>query len=129
MLDLLGEPVFANKTFEVGVVFVDGKEITRLNETYLGHKGSTDIITFDYSESAEKITGELFISVPDALEFAQEFETSLESELARYCIHGFLHLIGFDDKTTARRKVMKAEENRLLRHLSKRNDLTQFFKK
>jgi len=37
----------------------------------------------------------------------------------RYVIHGVLHLLGLDDKTTAARQKMKLEENRILRRLAR----------
>jgi len=40
--------------------------------------------------------------------------------LARYLIHGVLHLRGFDDRTPRARLTMKREEDRLLRELSRR---------
>jgi ssRNA-specific RNase YbeY (16S rRNA maturation enzyme) len=39
------------ETFELGVQFVNARKITRLNEGYLQHAGSTDVITFDYLET------------------------------------------------------------------------------
>ena len=34
---------------EIGICLVAAPEMTRLNETFLKHKGSTDVITFDYA--------------------------------------------------------------------------------
>jgi len=39
------------------------------------------------------------------------------AELARYMIHGLLHISGHDDKVSAARRKMKREENRLVRLL------------
>ena len=36
---------------EIGICLVAAPEMTRLNETFLKHKGSTDVITFDYRDS------------------------------------------------------------------------------
>ena len=33
---------------EIGICLVAAPEMTRLNETFLKHKGSTDVIAFDY---------------------------------------------------------------------------------
>ena len=38
--------------FDLGIYLVGATEITRLNETFLRHKGSTDVITFNYAEEA-----------------------------------------------------------------------------
>ena len=37
--------------FDLAIYLVAAPEMTRLNETFLRHKGSTDVITFDYTES------------------------------------------------------------------------------
>ena len=42
--------------------FVSSEEITELNEKYLNHYHSTDIITFDYAENKANIDGEIIIS-------------------------------------------------------------------
>jgi ssRNA-specific RNase YbeY (16S rRNA maturation enzyme) len=39
--------------------------------------------------------------------------------LARYVIHGVLHLRGFDDLRPADRRKMKREENRLLKEIAR----------
>ncbi len=36
--------------FEIGVTLVNSWEMSRINERYLRHAGSTDVITFNYSE-------------------------------------------------------------------------------
>jgi ssRNA-specific RNase YbeY (16S rRNA maturation enzyme) len=43
--------------------------------------------------------------------------------VARYLIHGILHLEGFDDTDPASRRLMKRRENKLLKDLSARFDL------
>jgi probable rRNA maturation factor len=61
----------------------------------------------------------MFICIDDAMAQARQFRTSWQSELARYIIHGILHLRGFDDIRAADRRKMKREENRLLRETSR----------
>ena len=108
--------------FELGITIVRAPEMARINEAFLQHEGSTDVITFNYFENSKPETrnsepplhGELFICVDDALAQARQFHTSWQSELVRYVIHGVLHLRGFDDLRPADRRKMKREENRLL---------------
>jgi probable rRNA maturation factor len=130
--DLLGA-----KNFDLGIYLVAEDEMTRLNETFLRHKGSTDVITFDYAEPAPDaatrasatasveapLNGEVFICADEAVVQAKIFRTTWEQELVRYLIHGVLHLCGHDDRSLAARKRMKKQENRLLRKLSSRCDL------
>jgi ssRNA-specific RNase YbeY (16S rRNA maturation enzyme) len=69
--------------------------------------------------------GELFICLDDAVAQAREFRTTWQRELVRYIVHGVLHLCGHDDHAAVPRRVMKREENRLLRELSRRFDFRE----
>jgi probable rRNA maturation factor len=108
-------------TYEIGVHLVGTPEMTRLNETFLRHSGSTDVITFDYREDAPPgcLCGEIFISMDEAVAQARRFGTEWQSELIRYVVHGLLHLLGYDDVSPELRRKMKREENRLLKGLSR----------
>src|SRR5262249_45204586 len=104
--------------FELGISIVRAPEMAQLNEKFLQHEGSTDVITFDYVERGTCLPhGEIFICIDDAIAQAREFRTSWQSELTRYVIHGVLHLQGFDDLKPAARRKMKREENRLLKEI------------
>jgi probable rRNA maturation factor len=124
------EEVLGLDEFELAIHFVNEKQMAEMNEQFLKHQGSTDVITFDYREGyaegesfARDLAGEIYISVPDAIKQAREFSTTWEEELVRYIVHGVLHLQGYDDLEPAGRKVMKREENRLLRRLRERFSL------
>lgn len=120
---------------ELGIALVGAKEMARVNWQFLQHEGATDVITFDHTEdqlsrrkspvARRVINGELFICVPVAVAQAQSFGTSWPAELVRYVVHGVLHLWGHDDHQTAARTRMKREENRLMRLLSRRFELTK----
>lgn len=109
---------------ELGINLVGAKEMARVNWQFLQHEGSTDVITFDHAEKRKvesgkqkQLHGELFICVDDAVAQAKQFGTSWQSEVARYIVHGVLHLLGHDDLRSDLRRKMKREENRLLRLL------------
>ena len=103
---------------ELGVHFVSAKEMARVHQEFMNIAGSTDVITFDHgSEPPASVHGEIFISVEDAIAQAREFKTTWQSEVARYVVHGVLHLLGFDDLEPAARKKMKATENRLVKKI------------
>lgn len=110
---------------ELGVSLVAAPEMTRLNETFLQHAGSTDVITFDYADHAARrpppafpIHGEIIICVDEASAQARRFRTTWQGELVRYLVHGVLHLLGHDDHRPAARRRMKRTENRLVRALA-----------
>src|SRR6266508_3623786 len=74
---------------ELGICLVATPEMTRLNETFLRHAGSTDVIAFDYSGRAKAspspigweragvrvLHGEIFICVDEAVLQARRFRT------------------------------------------------------
>lgn len=116
----LVEDVLAERgqTADVVIHWVSRNRSAELNQQFLQHEGPTDIITFDYGSTAERLQGELFICVAEAVRQAAEFRTNWDQELYRYVIHGLLHLRGFDDREPAARRVMKREENRLVRRFA-----------
>lgn len=78
-----------------------------------------------HSGAPDSLNGELFICVDDAVKQAREFRTTWQSELARYVIHGLLHLCGHDDLSPEPRRKMKREENRLLKLAAKEFSLSK----
>jgi probable rRNA maturation factor len=121
---------------ELSVCMVGGAEMTCLNETYLHHGGSTDVITFDYSEPgtrnpelSRRLHGEIFICVEEAVRQARRYRTSWPRELIRYLVHGVLHLRGYDDRSARARRRMKREEDRLLAALAARFPLSRLARK
>jgi len=122
---LLLEELLARRDYELGVHFIDATEMARLNETFLGHPGSTDVLTFNHQENpaGQSLYGEIFICVDDALIHAHRFRVRWPWELTRYLVHGVLHLEGFDDTSPASRRAMKRRENSLLKALSVRFNL------
>jgi probable rRNA maturation factor len=107
---------------ELGINLVAASEMALVNETFLQHKGSTDVITFNYSDKTEGtfLRGEFFVCVDEAFLQARKYGTNWQSEVVRYIVHGVLHLLGHDDLKSNLRRKMKREENRLVRLLAKR---------
>jgi probable rRNA maturation factor len=115
---------------ELGVYLVGAAEMAKVNWERLQHEGPTDVITLDYGEpgGAPKpgpILGDIFICPAVAEEFAQKFKTSWAEEVARYLIHGILHLRGYDDTAPGPRRTMKREENRLMQAAAERFSLSR----
>jgi len=113
---------------ELGITFVSARRMARVNRQFLQHEGSTDVITFDYRQvwpagsrlarPPAHLHGELLICMDVAVAQAHTFRTSWPVEVVRYLVHGILHLCGYDDRTPSARRLMKREENRLLRRLA-----------
>lgn len=136
---LLADLEIAKAELEINLITTPA--ITRLNGKFLRHAGSTDVITFDYTENVAPASrlhqsacsraggatlhGEIFICVDEAVLQARRFRTSWQLEIIRYLVHGVLHLVGHDDSGNRERRKMKREESRLLRALSRRFSLAQ----
>jgi len=112
--------------YELAVHFVSARRMAQVNWDFLGHEGSTDVITFDYGREYEwpqadgALRGELFICPADAAAQALAFGTCWQEEIVRYFVHGVLHLRGYDDLEPGPRRIMKNEENRLTQALLRR---------
>jgi probable rRNA maturation factor len=116
--------------YELAIHFVSSRAMADLNEKFLDHTGPTDVITFDFREGYDpafarlNLAGEIYICVAVAGKQAAEFSTTWQAEVARYIVHGVLHLTGYDDLVREKRRLMKREENRLLKALSRRFDFS-----
>jgi len=110
---------FGCKVSSIEANFIDSGSILEINRKYLGHNYCTDIITFDYSYEKNNLDGELFISLPEAAENSKKYRVSIDDELSRLIIHGILHLIGYDDKTPAEKKIMKIQEDKFIKKYQK----------
>ena len=110
--NLSGELGFESIGLEIN--FVSGEFIYDLNKQYLNHLNTTDIITFNYSELKDKLSGEIYISVDDARENSKRYNCSFELEILRLIIHGILHLLKYDDIEAEDKKIMKKLENDLV---------------
>lgn len=100
---------------EIELVYVDEKEIVRINREHLSKEYITDIITFRYDEKSEQaIEGTLFCCSPRIKEQSKELGTDESLEFLRVFAHGLLHLAGYDDQTQDQKKIMTQKENEIL---------------
>jgi len=102
------------KLKELNYIFCSDAYLLTLNQQYLDHDTYTDIITFDNSEVAGDIVGDIFISIERIRENAIKFGHSETEELHRVIIHGALHLVGYTDKSVVTKKKMTQKEDEYL---------------
>lgn len=91
---------------EVSIAFVDEEEMARLNRTFRGREGPTDVLSFPLLEetdaqeteaSAEPaVLGEIVVCPPVAKAQAADLGHSFHHEITFLLIHGLLHLAGYD---------------------------------
>ncbi len=95
---------------ELNYVFCSDEYLYQMNVDYLNHDTYTDIITFDNSEKAKELEGDIFISVDRVRENAKSVEVEEELELTRVLAHGLLHLMGYKDKAKEEASLMRLKE-------------------
>ena len=101
----------------VAVRITSDEEMARLNRDYAGDDHATDVLSFTGSGSH---LGDIAISWPATLRQAAEFGNDDKTELALLCVHGLLHLLGWDHATAPERREM----NRVTRAALKLSRLT-----
>lgn len=99
------------KLKELTYIFCSDSYLLQINQQYLNHDTYTDIITFDNSDIAKTIVGDIFISIDRVRENALKFSHTEADELHRVIIHGALHLLGYKDKSPADKKKMTLKED------------------
>ncbi len=99
---------------EVALTLCDNEYIKELNNEYRGIDAVTDVLSFPTFEfdGEYSILGDVVISLPRAIEQAEEYGHGLTRELCFLCVHSALHLLGYDH--------VDDEEGRL--YMEKRQD-------
>jgi probable rRNA maturation factor len=118
----------------VAVCLVKNSEIARLNRSYRGKAGPTDVLSFPVAEEraarrrinrngkrprrgigGDEFLGDIAIAPAIARANARRYGRTLAEELRILILHGVLHLLGYDHETD--RGEMDRREARLRRRL------------
>jgi rRNA maturation RNase YbeY len=98
--------------------FISSDDMIKLNIDSLNHDYDTDILSFDLSLEESNLFGNFYLSLVKIKENSIDYNSTLINELYRVIIHGFLHLIGFNDSTDKEIEVIRNEENKFLNYLN-----------
>jgi probable rRNA maturation factor len=123
----------------IGLILTDDAELEALNETHMGHRGPTDVLSFPllppsvFAEGAltpdvprpprtRLHLGDIVVSVERAIEQAGagrggqtgDVRWSAADELRLLVTHGTLHICGWDHATASDEREMRSLERRLL---------------
>ncbi len=110
---------------EVSITFVSNERIQEINREYRDKDKPTDVISFAMEELGEgeveligadmpRVLGDIIISIPKAIEQAEEYGHSFLRELGFLAVHGFLHLLGYDHMTEEEEKKMFTLQKEIL---------------
>ena len=87
----------------IAVRLTDDEELRRLNREHASNDSVTDVLSF---EGSSHHVGDLAISWPAVVRQAREYGHPEQTELGLLCVHGLLHLLGWDHASAAQRKEM-----------------------
>jgi probable rRNA maturation factor len=97
----------------IDIVFLNNSGMRKINRRFLKHDYATDVLSFDLSDS-DAIGGEIYISLDKAQTQAKAYRVTYENEILRLVAHGFLHILGYEDRTVQLRKKMIALGDRYI---------------
>jgi probable rRNA maturation factor len=97
----------------LAIVFTHNRFIRKINREFLGHNYTTDVIAFPLGEDGG-VEGEIYINLDAAKRQAREYHVAYTHESSRLLIHGVLHLLGYDDTTVRKKKLMHEREDMYL---------------
>lgn len=82
----------------LSITFVTTRAITVMSVRHLGHRASTDVISFTLApdERGGPLVGDIYIAPDVARRNAAEQGISAREEIARLVVHGVLHVLGYD---------------------------------
>ena len=103
---------------EISIMFVDDETMHTLNMKYREVDAPTDVLSFPMCDGrfpnvGPNILGDIVISIPTARRQSEDNSHTLEEEIVFLLIHGFLHLVGFDDENDTEREKMLQRQDEL----------------
>ena len=102
-----------NSSGLLSIAFLSRSSHSKIHGKFLNDFRPTDVITFP-ADIMEGSAGEICVSVEQAIDESKKRNVSLAEELSLYLIHGWLHLVGFDDKELVDRTIMRREESKAM---------------
>ncbi len=87
----------------VAVRITSDQELRRLNRDYAGEDHATDVLSF--AGEGDHL-GDIAISWPATERQAKRYRHDARTEVALLCVHGLLHLLGWDHATAGEREEM-----------------------
>ena len=94
------------------IIFVDEKEIQKINKEYRNIDKVTDVISFAFEDNSDvryndiRVLGDIYVCIPRMKEQAINYGHSEKRELSFLVVHGLLHLLGYDHQNEEEEKVM-----------------------
>ncbi len=96
---------------QVNIVLCEDLEMQQLNRDYRGKNKPTNVLSFKYfsgeKTSDDELLGEVFLDI-------EEIQRQ-QDDLTTLCVHGLLHLRGYDHEKDHDYRIMKLLEEKILK--------------
>lgn len=108
------------RTGGLSVRIVTPEEIRQANAGFRQVDRVTDVLTFPAWEGEALLAppdgylGDIMICRDRAVEQAEQYGHSVERELGFLCVHGVLHLLGYDHMTPEEETLMRQRQTKIL---------------
>ncbi len=120
IISLIAQELNLSNDFSVTVLLVGDKKIQALNKQYRNKDKVTDVLSFSAQEGMQlskeednNYLGEIFICYPQIKRQAEKFDQTIKQEFCLLLIHGFLHLLGYDDQQQKDYQQMKKIQDKI----------------
>ena len=107
---------------ELSISLVDEIEMSSLHMRWLDESGPTDVLSFPMDElkpfsatSGPGMLGDIVLCPEYAKPQAKGSGHSIQEEVELLTVHGVLHLLGFDHREIAEKKLMFSHQDEILR--------------
>ena len=113
---------------ELSVLLVDELAMTELHERWMGEPGPTDVLAFPMDElrppqpgaredsgTDPGLLGDVVLCPQVAAEQAKQAGHDTQDELSLLCVHGILHLLGYDHAEPDEHAAMFGLQDQLLK--------------
>lgn len=114
---------------ELSLVFLTDAALAKIHGDFMDDPTATDVITFE-GDATAGLAGEICVSADTAARYVgtslmgirgrprgTPLQEKFATELTLYLVHGWLHLVGYDDLKPARKRRMRAAEARAMKLL------------
>lgn len=107
---------------ELSVTLVDEDDMTRLHVEYMDEPGPTDVLAFPMDDlkaaaaggDEPRLLGDVILCPSVAASQARDAGHDTDAELRLLCVHGVLHLLGYDHHSPDDEREMFGLQARLL---------------
>jgi probable rRNA maturation factor len=105
---------------EISLVFSSDAEVRALNAAHRGKDKPTNVLSFPIDEEADPLgplLGDIVFAYETVEREADELAIEFLSHLTHLCVHGFLHLLGYDHIEWDEAEKMESVEIAILAQL------------